>query len=362
MAAERRAGGAGSREEVEASGRPSGDGPAATEPASEPAAAGFRPVSRGVVARAVQVALTVLVTWFVLDRVGLSLAELARFDPGRWHLRWLPLAASCVVLAGGYALSSLLWRRMVRELGGPPLRRWTAVRIFMLANLGRYVPGKVLQIAGLAWLARREGVPGAIAAGAAVLGQGVALLGATLVGLGAFFGPNEAWRAWGWVGLAAVLAFVALASLPASARALERAFLRLARTPAPARAADPAGRPGFGLRWTLLYALNWGVYASAFWLLYLGLEGWTPFLRAGPAFAAAYVAGYLAVFAPAGVGVREASLVVFLGPVLAPEPAAALAVVARLWTTAVELVPAAVLAWMHLRARRAESAGRGVAG
>jgi hypothetical protein len=69
----------------------------------------------------------------------------------------------------------------------------------------------------------------------------------------------------------------------------------------------------------------------------------------GPAFAAAYVAGYVAVFAPAGLGIREVSLVAFLAPVLAPEPAAALAVVARLWTTGVELLPAALLALWHLK-------------
>jgi hypothetical protein len=293
-----------------------------------------------------QLALTVLVTWFIVDRVGLSLTELSRFDPGRWQPRWGLLAASAVVLAAGYGFSSLLWGRMVRALGGPTLDGWTAVRVFMVANLGRYVPGKVLQIAGLAYLARRQGVPPTIATVAAVLGQGVALLGATLVGLGAFFGPNEAWRIWGWAGLGVVVVFVALTSLRGPGAVLERVWLRLAGGPADG---VPALRTGFGLRWTLLYALNWTVYAAAFWLLFLGLEGWTTFIRVGPAFAAAYVAGYVAVFAPAGLGIREVSLVAFLAPVLAPEPAAALAVVARLWTTGVELLPAALLALWHLK-------------
>jgi uncharacterized membrane protein YbhN (UPF0104 family) len=315
----------------------------------------------GPLVRLLQLALTVLVTWFIVDRIGLSLTELSRFDPARWEPRWGVLAASCLLLAAGYALSSLLWGAMVRSLGGPRLRPWATIRVFMLANLGRYVPGKVLQIAGLAYLARREGVPPGVATMAALLGQGVALLGATLIGLGAFFGPNEAWRRWGWIGLAVVLTFVVLASVPGPAAALEGAWLRLvgrAREPATDAVGDPAHTAppppptltrGFGLRWTLAYALNWGLYAAAFWLLFLGLEGWTTFLQAGPAFAAAYVAGYVAVFAPAGVGVREVSLVAFLSPVLAPEPAAALAVVARLWTTGVELVPAALLAAWHLR-------------
>lgn len=306
--------------------------------------------------RAGQLALTALVTWFIIDRVGLSLGELGRFDLSRWQVRWGLLAASCVMLAAGYGLSCALWGRMVRTLGGPPVPPWTAVRVFMLANLGRYVPGKVLQIAGLAYLARREGVRPAVATAAALLGQGIALLGATLVGLGALFGANETWRPWGWAGLAAVAALVLLTSLPGPAAALEHAWFRLASALSKGPGVDdeepqPANATlrGFGLRWTLLYAANWSMHAVAFWLLFLSLEGWTTFLSVGPAFAAAYVAGYVAIFAPAGVGVREGALIVFLSPVLAPEPAAALAVVARLWTTAVELLPAALFALMHLR-------------
>lgn len=333
---------------------------AGPDPPDTGAARGAGP--RGVLKRVVQLALTVLVTWFVVDRVGLSLDEFSRFDPARWQVRWSVLAASCGLLAAGYGLSSLLWGRMVRALGGPPLAPATTLRVFMVANLGRYVPGKVLQIAGLAYLARREGVPPTVATAAAILGQGVALLGATVVGLGAFFGPDPRWRTLGWIGLGVVAVFVALTSLPGPTRILERAWLRLAGRklpdgPDPANALDPedpggtlpALGGGFGLRWTVAYALNWGLYAAAFWLLFLSLEGWATFLQVGPAFAAAYVAGYIAVFAPAGVGVREASLVAFLAPVLAPEPALALAVVARLWTTAVELVPAAALAAGQLR-------------
>ena len=66
-------------------------------------------------------------------------------------------------------------------------------------------------------------------------------------------------------------------------------------------------------------------------------------MEVGPAFAAAYVAGYIAVFAPAGAGIREGVLVVLLQAIMAREAAVVLAVLARLWTTAAELIPAALL-------------------
>ena len=150
-----------------------------------------------------QIGLTLVVTWFILDRVGVDLSSLRDLDGAAWRPEIIPFAMSCVVLVGGYILSAALWGRMVRDLGGPALPLVTSVRLFMIANLGRYVPGKIWQIAGLAYLAKREGVPASVATGAAVLGQGVALLAATLIGLGAILGRTELWQWLGWPGSAA---------------------------------------------------------------------------------------------------------------------------------------------------------------
>lgn len=67
-------------------------------------------------------------------------------------------------------------------------------------------------------------------------------------------------------------------------------------------------------------------------------------MEIGPAFAAAYVVGYLAVFAPAGAGIREGFLVLLLQPSMSAEAALVVALAARVWTTTVELVPAAFFA------------------
>jgi hypothetical protein len=58
------------------------------------------------------------------------------------------------------------------------------------------------------------------------------------------------------------------------------------------------------------------------------------------AFAASYVLGYLMIFAPAGLGPREGFLIALLTPYFGVGPSGVVAVIARLWTTAVELVPA----------------------
>jgi len=227
----------------------------------------------------------------------------------------------------------------------------------MVANLGRYIPGKVWQIAGLAYLAKREGVQASVATGAAILGQGLALLGAALVGIAALFGPNEIWRQVGWVGLVAgigaALTIIAAVVIAPFFRRVVAFWFRLTRTDPPD---DGLGSGNAGLRWLALYVMSWGIYATAFWLLYLSFGESGSFLQVGPTFAAAYVVGYIAIFAPAGAGIREGVLVVLLQSVMTSEAAVVLAIIARLWTTAVELIPAALLTvgW-----RRSEEAGEG---
>jgi len=302
-----------------------------------------------------QVGLTVVVTWFIFDRVGVDLALLGTLTSAEWRPRPGLFLSSCVVLVVGNLWSSSMWGRIVRDLGGPRLPVWTTVRVFMVANLGRYVPGKVWQIAGLAYLAKREGVQASVATGAAVLGQGIALLGATLVGIGALLGTNGLSREIGWGGLVAgigvALTIVGAVVIPPVFRRVVAFWFRVTRTDPPG---DGLGTGNVGLRWLTSYVVIWGIYATAFWLLYLSFGESRTFLQVGPAFAAAYVAGYIAIFAPAGAGIREGVLVVLLQPIMAREAAVVLAVIARLWTTALELAAAALLTVGWRRSQRTD--------
>jgi hypothetical protein len=302
---------------------------------SDPRTSG-RPARRWAF-RIAQLVLTGVVCWYILDRVGISYAEARGLD-ARW---WTPmpgrLTVASLTLLGAYVLSSLLWRGMVLELGGPRLTVLSAVGVYLAANLGRYVPGKIWQILGLAYLSGGRGVPASIATSAAVLGQLAAIAGASLVGVSALWTVEWAGRGWALGGGALLV----LGILVASSRAVMTWGLQLwGRLFKGAAPATPAR--SFMLRWTALYALNWLVYAVSFWLFVrsFGVDG--GFWALGPAFAAAYVLGYLFLPAPAGIGVRESFLVTFTQPVLGIG-AVAVAVLSRLWLTAVEVVPALAL-------------------
>ncbi|MHB1194304.1 MAG: lysylphosphatidylglycerol synthase domain-containing protein [Longimicrobiales bacterium] len=299
-----------------------------------------------------QLALTALVTWFIADRVGLSFDQLRGVD---WKPDLAMLTASCLLLLLGYFVSAALWGRIVVDLGGPTLPVLDSIRMFMVANLGRYVPGKVWQIAGLAVMARNRGVPAGTATAAAVLGQGIALVAATLVGLGALVGGPPEIRRWGLPGAAVVVVVTAVGLMPAVFGRASRLWFRLARQDAP-----PALGSVHALRWLGLYVANWALYAFSFWLLAASFGYRGEVVPVGSAFAAAYVLGYIVIFAPAGVGVREGFLVAFLTPFFGAGPSAALALVARVWTTLVELFPAAAFwLWQLARGREPVNGGGG---
>jgi hypothetical protein len=278
----------------------------------------------------------------VLGRAGLSFVELQAFDLSGWTLRWGMIATSCAALLGGYFTTGFLWGMIVHGLGGPSLPPAVRVRLFMIANLGRYVPGKVWQIAGLVALSRKWGIPAQTATAAAILGQGLALLSALFIGLGSVWTLADG-ASWKWVVPVCLISGIAFGLFPPVFSAVTRAWFRVAGTPEPEGLA-----PSDAIRWLTVAFLNWCAYSLAFGMLVSGLGLQAPILSAASAFAAAYVLGYVAVFAPAGLGVREATLTLLLTPHFGVTTAGAVAVTARLWTTVIEVIPAAVFWVRHL--------------
>jgi len=298
-----------------------------------------------------QLALTVLVTWFIVDRVGLTLEGLGGIEASAWIPALIPFLAASGILLGAYFLSAALWGRIVYDLGGPKLGVGEAIQLYMIANLGRYIPGKVWQIAGLAALGKTAGVPAATGTGAAVLGQGIALVAASAIGMGAFLTGPEPFRTGGMIGGVAIAIVIVLCAIPRVFASLASAWFRVTRTEAP----ESLGAV-HGLRWLGLYTVNWAMYALSFWVLSVSLDLGGSLVPVASAFAAAYVLGYLMIFAPAGLGPREGLLIAFLTPHLGVAPSGVIAVVARLWTTLVELVPAGIF-WSRYVARTGRVAG-----
>ena len=295
-------------------------------------------------------ALTIALTWLILRAAGFQLAEagsmidwtLLRIDPGS-------LIASVAALAGAFALQAWLWARLLVQFGGPPVPLAVATSMILLANMGRYIPGKVFQLAGLALLAKREGVSGVQAGVAAVAGQLLNLLAAALVGGWAAYALSAMPEGTGLgAGLGVALGVTVLIGFGGAGPMLRWALRRSGhedRVAVPERSVLALCLAG--------YIAGWAAYGLAFFWLAGGTGLDVPLATAITTFAGAYLVGYLAFFAPGGIGVREGGLYLLLTPVLGPQGSLLLAGVQRVWITAGELA-GAVGGAMALRKRHGE--------
>ena len=244
--------------------------------------------------------------------------------------RGVPLALSAVLIVANLAWMIAIWNQSLRWCAAR-LRYLDAARIWFTANLARFLPGAVLQFASLAIMASRYGVA-PTAATATVLPQQIVLL---LTGLVVIAGFTPIVLHQGWWQAAFVVALILGAGILLLLPRLTKRLPSLARLWSQVR---PHQLPGYAL----LLAIQWLLYGMAFRLLAIGLLGDTA--AAGSlgfyitAFTESYLAGVIAVFAPAGLLVREAALISVLTPVLGGADAVILAVAARIWHTALELL------------------------
>lgn len=302
--------------------------------------------------RTAQAALVVVIGYFVYrslaaDLRGLSWDELARWRPDA------PLVAiSLVLLLGVYIAHAFLWRRIMVDLRIARPSARSALRIYFVASLGRYLPGKLWQLAGLAALSGREGLPAAPAAASAVLGQlgflttGLLLLAAVLptgrLGVPALLGAAVLLLVTGavWILLATTLGH------PLRQQLVRRFGHRLGPRLSGTFELAERIRPRDAALWAAAYAATWVVLGAAFSLFTAAfVPGVFDHSRElGATVAASYLAGYLS-FMPGGIGVRELTMAGMLSETAAVPASAAVLVAAasRIWFTAAELLPLALV-------------------
>jgi hypothetical protein len=252
-----------------------------------------------------------------------------------WQLDWVWIGASLLLTWAMYLLLVGGWRALI-VAWGERLPYWTGVRIWLLASLGKYVPGKVWALVGMGVLAQRAGVNGGVAVGSSVVMQLLALATGGAVAAG-FLGATVLDDVLPGGALAAhALAAICLAgSLVVTSPALMGWIGSRTGQPGSVRAIRPAQLLIAGLP-NLIAWLGYGL--ALVWLLRGTLGGVElDWVRATGAFTASYLAGYLFLLAPGGLGVREGILVLLLQDSIGPGNAVALAATSRLALTVNEL-------------------------
>ncbi|MFI5235372.1 MAG: lysylphosphatidylglycerol synthase domain-containing protein [Gemmatimonadales bacterium] len=260
--------------------------------------------------------------------------HLAAAQPVEWHFAPGWLTAAVLVALATYLILIETWRRIL--LGyGESIGVAAATRVWILSNFGKYF-GSFGIVAGMAMLAQGAGLSAGAAVTAAVIMQALSL--ATGVALSGLLAANALTKlgplySWGAV-LIGVVAIAGIAVLH-SQRLLDRLGGFLPATAPRIRAAAPR----FLVIGVVGNLLAWAGYGLVMVLLARGLFASPPpsFVDATSAYTVSYLVGLLALFVPAGLGLRETIFTGLLAPAAGVKVALALALASRLLLTLVEI-------------------------
>jgi hypothetical protein len=305
------------------------------------------------------VRLTVVAQWLVAAVViAFAGREIARqwrdVAPALASLRidWIRVTASGLLVLTTYFILVEAWRATLR-VWSETLPFGTAARIWFVSNLGKYVPGKVWQIAAMGAMAQRASVSPAAAIGSSLLVNlvsviagfaviavtGAGRISAVVGGQGTGGSTSSETAVVGIAiagGVALALAPFAVPRLVTLASRITGRTIPMPRVPAKAVWVAAAST-----------VASWLLYGVAFSLFAHGI---TPRATGNATsyiavYTGSYLAGYLALFAPGGVGVREAVLVLAMPrfELASAADAAVIAITSRLWLTVLEILPGLIL-------------------
>jgi uncharacterized membrane protein YbhN (UPF0104 family) len=227
------------------------------------------------------------------------------------HIRGLDASKVLTIslLIGVFALANSLiavgWRWIIKDFGGE-LSLARANLIFCQSNLLKYVPGNILHIAGQQVLAMRAGVPGLITA------KSITMEMILLVVTSASFAANL-WLATRYT----ADSFLISAMILPIFFAFVLLILKHLGYPGSAKAA---------LAFCLYHFVGGATFSSLFFVLGT-VPDRTWFFTFSASYIASWILGLITPGAPAGLGVREASLIALLQGSVTDQPALAAAVV-----------------------------------
>ncbi|MFK5635022.1 lysylphosphatidylglycerol synthase domain-containing protein [Ornithinimicrobium sp. LYQ103] len=284
------------------------------------------------------VAAAVVAVVLERDAVGEALARAS------WPLVLLAAVLSLV----NVVLAALSWRSVSAGLGAPLGVRDAGV-VYLVGQVGKYLPGGVWNLVASAELGSDRGVARRRTVGSLLV---AVLLSAAMGGLLVVLtlpGAPGPLQDLPWLVLLAPLALLAV--LPAVLDRVLATLLRLTRQ-APVEERIGAAATAAACGWSLLSWLAVGLQVLVL-ALSVGAEPGPALLRVSVGgYALAWIVGFVLVFLPAGVGAREAVLALALAPVLDTGAVLVVVLLSRVLVTLADLAAAGLALLVPQGSRR----------
>ncbi|MGV8978015.1 MAG: lysylphosphatidylglycerol synthase domain-containing protein [Cellulomonas sp.] len=281
-----------------------------------------------------------LTLWHYWDAVSTTVATMS----------WVTVVPAAALVGVGIACGTMSWQVLVDDLGAP-IGAGRGAQVFLVGQLGKYLPGSVWAYVLQLELGRRVGLARARVFAATVFSLAVAVVAALVAGTLALpelieENPGLTWLRWLYLLLPAGLACLH----PRILTALATLGFRVLRRPRPTHPVRAR---------TVLHSLGWALgsyscYGLHLFLLARGNANLHPrdLLLCIGSMGIAMVAGLFAFVLPSGAGVRELVIVTALSPLVGPGRAIAYAAVSRVLFTLADLVMAGSAAGLAVLSRR----------
>jgi len=297
----------------------------------------------GALRKVAGAAVALVILFFVVRALAGGLRDL-----GGFHLEFAAarIAGAFAVFAVLFPVYGALWKYLLGRFGYQlPYRR--SLRIWLLSQAGRYVPGKVWFALGRIYLNEREGVPRGVTTVATAVELALVLASSVAVFALAWAVTGSAGgHAYAWVVLALPLVVAGV-----HPRVIAAVLKRLGR-----HQAQLSLRYCDVLALLAAYAGCWCLYGLGF---YLAGTGVAVVGQAGSAPAAiglghlpemiginalSWSVGFLSIITPAGLGVREGVAFSLLSKIVVKPYPSLIPLVARVWVTVAEVAAIGIAA------------------
>lgn len=264
-----------------------------------------------------------------------------------------------VVAHAAYFLATVLtWQKALLYAVGKTVALRESLSQILMVNFGKYIPGKIWGMAARGKRLVEAGYGVEEIARTSYLEQILLLLtgfALALVAAAIAFGSPIYW-------LGFALALVAIVLFRHGDKLMEKLVQFVPRTGGLLKFFQVRISTFEVLKLSVGYALQWLFLAGAFTLVCTSIISVELSMANVAIFVlsltAGFLAGFLALFAPGGVGVREGVGAVFLSSVLTLEEAVLLMLLFRVWVVAAELLAGFVV--LASAGKRGTSAGAGV--
>jgi len=250
------------------------------------------------------------------------------------------LLSASFLLVGAFIVDATGWALILRQLGETRLSRRQACWIWMASSISRYLPGGLWPYASRIAMAHNAGVKTGTTALSLVLETILLAVSALVVSLpallglaGEHFSPIVA-----AAGIVLGLCILHPRVLSVGSHLPGRAGRMLAEI-----------QPVPYLKMLFLfsyYLVFWFLFGAAFTLFAHSLGIAIAPMQAASVFALAFFLGFIAIFSPGGLGVREGALYFLLAPHIGSAAALTLSISSRLWMMGGELASLALTAFL----------------